>query len=44
MAETIHRVLSDPALRAAVVKKQDERLARFRARDVWAELRTALGV
>ena len=44
MAETIHRVLSDPALRAAVVKKQDERLARFRARDVWAEVRAMLGL
>ena len=44
MAETIHRVLSDPALRAAVVKKQDERLARFRARDAWAELREVSGV
>lgn len=44
MAETIHRVLSDPALREAVVKKQDERLARFRARDAWAELRAMLGV
>ena len=44
MAETIHRVLSDPALRAAVVKRQDERLARFRARDAWAELRAVLGL
>ena len=43
MAETIHRVLSDPALRQAVVQKQDERLARFRARDKWAELRRLLG-
>lgn len=42
MAETIHRVLSDPALRDAVVRKQDERLARFRARDEWAELRRLL--
>ena len=44
MAEAIGRVLSDPALREAVVKKQDERLARFRARDAWAELRAMLGV
>ena len=42
MAETIHRVLSDRALRDAVVRKQDERLARFRARDEWAELRRLL--
>jgi glycosyltransferase involved in cell wall biosynthesis len=44
MAETIHRVLSDPGLRAAVVKRQDERYARFRARDVWAELREVIGI
>ena len=44
MAEAIGRVLSDPALREAVVKKQDERLARFRARDAWAELRAMIGV
>ena len=44
MAETIHRVLSDPALRTEVVKRQDERYARFRARDIWAELREFIGV
>ncbi|MBQ6102518.1 MAG: glycosyltransferase [Kiritimatiellae bacterium] len=44
VAETMGRVLGDPALRAAVVKKQDERLARFRARDAWAELREVIGV
>ena len=44
VAETIGRVINDPALRAAVVKKQDERLARFRARDPWSELREILGV
>ena len=44
VAETIGRVLSDPALREAVLRKQDERLARFRARDAWAELRAVIGV
>ena len=44
MAETIGRVLGDPALREAVLRRQDERLARFRARDAWAELRAVLGV
>ena len=44
MAETIGRVLGDPALREAVLRRQDERLARFRARDAWAELRAMLGV
>jgi glycosyltransferase involved in cell wall biosynthesis len=43
MAETIGRVLGDPALRAAVVAKQDARLARFRSRDAWAELREVIG-
>jgi glycosyltransferase involved in cell wall biosynthesis len=43
MAETIGRVLGDPALRAEVVRKQDERLARFRSRDAWAELRGMIG-
>ncbi len=43
VAETIGRVLGDPALRAAVLRKQDERLARFRARDAWAELREVIG-
>lgn len=42
VAEAIGRVISDPGLRAAVVAGQDERLARFRARDVWAELSSAL--
>lgn len=44
MAETIGAVLKDPALREAVLAKQDERLARFRARDVWAEVSAMLGV
>lgn len=44
IAETIGRVLSDPALRASVVAKQDERLARFRSRDPWPLLAQALGV
>ena len=33
-----------PALRAAVVRRQDERFARFRARDVWSELRAVIGL
>ena len=44
IAETVGRVLRDPALKEAVLRKQDERLARFRARDEWAELRTVLGL
>ena len=44
MAETVGRVLHDPALKEAVLRKQDERLARFRARDEWAELRAVLGL
>ena len=44
IAETIGRVLHDPALKEAVLRKQDERLARFRARDEWAELETMLGL
>ena len=43
VAETIGRVLGDPALREAVLRKQDERLARFRSRDAWAELREVIG-
>ena len=38
VAETVGRVLADPALRAAVVKKQDGRLARFLARDPWPDI------
>ena len=33
-----------PALKEAVLAKQDARLARFQARDAWAELRTVLGL
>ncbi len=44
VAEAIGRVLRDPALREAVLAGQDARLARFRARDAWAELRTMLGL
>lgn len=40
VAEAIGRVLGDPALRAAVVKRQDERLARFFARDPWPDIRS----
>ena len=42
VAETISRVLRDPALREAVLKRQDERLARFHARDAWKELKEVL--
>ena len=44
VAATIHRVLRDPALKEAVLAKQDARLARFQARDAWAELRAVLGL
>ena len=44
IAETVGRVLHDPALREAVLRKQDERLARFRARDEWADLKTMLRI
>ena len=44
MAEAIGAVLKDPTVRAAVVKKQDERIARFRARDAWAEVSAMLGL
>ncbi len=44
VAETIGRVLRDPGLKEKVLKRQDERIARFRARDEWAELRVLLGV
>lgn len=44
MAETIGAVLKDPAVKAAVVKKQDERMARFRARDAWGEVSGMLGL
>ena len=43
VAEAIGRVLGDPALRAAVVRRQDERLARFLARDPWPDLRSLFG-
>ena len=44
IAETIGRVLHDPALKAAVLARQDARLARFRARDEWADLKAMLGI
>ena len=44
IAETVGRVLHDGALREAVLRRQDERLARFRARDEWAGLRAVLGL
>ena len=42
VAETVARVLHDPALKEAVLRKQDARLARFHARDAWAELKEVL--
>ena len=44
IAETIGRVLHDPALLGAVLKRQDERLARFSARDEWADLKAVLAL
>ena len=41
-AEAIGRVLRDRDLREAVLRRQDERVARFRARDAWAELQALL--
>lgn len=43
-AETVGRVLNDPALRDAVIAKQNARLARFRARDPWRDLAAALEI
>lgn len=43
-AEIIGKVLHDPALRASVIRHQDERLARFRARNPWHDVATALGL
>ena len=43
-AETVGRVLNDPALRDAVIAKQNARLARFRARDPWSDLAAALEI
>jgi len=42
IAETLGRVLHDPALRQGIVARQQTRLAAFRARDLDAELRAAL--
>ena len=42
VAETIARVVRDRPLREAVLRRQDARLARFNARDTWAELREVL--
>jgi len=42
VAETIGRVVSDAALRAAIVQGQRERLDRYRNRDLGAELRRHL--
>ena len=39
IAETMGRVVRDAALRAAVVRGQQDRIARYRARDLAAELR-----
>lgn len=43
VAEAIGRVVRDPALREAVLRRQDARLARFRARDEWSELAPLAG-
>lgn len=42
IAETLGRLVHDPALRAAVVERQRKRIAAYRARDFEAELRAAL--
>lgn len=42
MAETIERVLTDNALKSAVLARQRQRLARYRARDVWSEIASLL--
>ena len=42
IAETILRVVRDPALREAVLRCQRARLARFNARDIWAEISALL--
>ncbi len=42
IAETIGRVLDDPALRRSIVNRQQVRLASFRQRDLDRELREAL--
>lgn len=39
VAETVHEVLRDPALRASIVARQNRRIDAFRGRDVDAELR-----
>ncbi|MBR1609099.1 MAG: glycosyltransferase [Kiritimatiellae bacterium] len=44
IAETMGRVLHDGALREAVLRRQDARLAGFRARDEWADLQPVLHV
>lgn len=41
-AEALHRVISDTDLRSAVIRGQQERLARYDARDLPAELNAAL--
>ena len=42
IAETIGKVARDPALRAAVLARQRQRLDAYRRRDVWAEIQSLL--
>lgn len=42
IAETMGRLVHDPALRAAVIERQRRRIEAYRARDFEAELRSAL--
>lgn len=42
IAETIGKVARDPALRAAVLARQRQRLGAYRRRDVWAEIQSLL--
>lgn len=44
IAETIGRVIRDPNVKAAVLKRQSQRLADYRSRDVWAEFKGHLGL
>lgn len=44
IAETMGRVLHSPELKEAVMARQRERLAEYRARDIWAEFSGLLGI
>ena len=43
IAEALNEVITNQELRQKVVEKQNERLARFRNRDVWTEFVGLLG-